>query len=87
LFQGEFYDFNLFLALLCHFAWLTAYLAICWLLRFLLLLDDLLELFFIFRSSSYASWGLRFKLQILCFLLSMDSSKRRLRNQAVSSLV
>ena len=31
-------------------------------LRFSLLLDDLLELFLAFWSSSYASWGLGFKL-------------------------
>jgi hypothetical protein len=35
-------------------------------LRFFLLLDDLLELFFGFWSSSCASCGLRFKIQTLC---------------------
>jgi hypothetical protein len=31
-----------------------------------LLLDDLLELFLAFWPSSFASWGLGFKLQTLC---------------------
>jgi hypothetical protein len=51
------------------------------------LLDDLLEIFFDFWSSSCASWGLGFKIQTLCFLLSMYSSSGRLRNQVVSFLV
>jgi hypothetical protein len=38
-------------------------------------------------SSSYASLGFGFELQTLCFLLSMDSSRGRLRNQVVSSLI
>jgi hypothetical protein len=53
----------------------------------LLPLDDLLELFVGFWSSSCASWGLGFELQTLCHLLSMDSSQGRLRNQVVSFLV
>jgi hypothetical protein len=58
---------ELFLALLCHFAWLCR--LSCCLLAFtvFLLLDDLLELFLFFGSSSCASWGLGFKLQTLCF--------------------
>jgi hypothetical protein len=40
-----------------------------------------------FWSSSCASWGLRFEIQILCFLLSLDSLRGRLRNQVVSTLV
>jgi hypothetical protein len=61
----------------------------CLLLAFVifLLLDVLLELFVGFWSSSCVSWGLGFKLQTLCLLLSMDSSRGRLRNQVVSSLV
>jgi hypothetical protein len=51
------------------------------------LLDDLLELVVGIWSSSYASWALGFELQTLCLLLSMDSSRGRLRNQVVSSLV
>jgi hypothetical protein len=35
-------------------------------LRFFLLLDDIFELFFNFWSSSCASCGLAFKIQILC---------------------
>jgi hypothetical protein len=53
---------ELFLALSYHFAWLYRFL--CRLLAFavFLLLDDLLELFVDFWSSSCASWGLGFKL-------------------------
>jgi hypothetical protein len=40
-----------------------------------LFLDNLLELFLAFWSSSCASWGLGFELQTLCLLLSMDSSR------------
>jgi hypothetical protein len=40
-----------------------------------------------FWSSSCAPWGFGLELQTLCFLLSMDSSRRRLRNQVVSTLV
>jgi hypothetical protein len=46
--------------LVCRFSY---YLLV---LRFFLLLDDLLELFFTFWSSSYASYGLGFKIQTLC---------------------
>jgi hypothetical protein len=58
---------ELFLALLYHFAWLCRF--SCRLLAFtiLLLLDDLLELFWLFGSSSCASWGIGFELQTLCF--------------------
>jgi hypothetical protein len=52
-----------------------------------LLLNDLLELFISFWSSSCASWALEFELQTLCLLLSMDSSRGRLRNLVVSFLV
>jgi hypothetical protein len=49
------------LSLVCHFLWrLLA-------LRFFLLVDGLLELFFGFCSSSCASWGLGFEIQTLCF--------------------
>jgi hypothetical protein len=56
-------------------------------LQLFLLLDDPLELLLAFWSSSCASWGFGFELQTLCFLLSMDSSRWRLRNQVVSTLV
>jgi hypothetical protein len=77
LIQGEFlslsfsclfcFAFDLFLAFLCHFAWFVAFRAFVGLAAFLLL-DDLLELFLTFWSSSYASWCLKFKLQTLGFL-------------------
>jgi hypothetical protein len=59
--------FELFLALLYHFAWISRF--SCPLLAFVvfLLLDDLLELFLACWSSSCASWGLQFELQTLCF--------------------
>jgi hypothetical protein len=77
------FDFELLLALFLGLPFLCLLLA----LRFFLFLDDSFELFLAFWSSSYASWGLRFKLQTLCFLLSMDSSRGRLRNQMISYLV
>jgi hypothetical protein len=75
----SFLCFELFLALLCHFGLICRFLCLLLVLR-LFLLDDLLELFVGFLSSSYASWGLGFENQTLCFLLSMDSSRGRLRN-------
>jgi hypothetical protein len=56
------FEFKLFSAfpLVCRF---SCHLLV---LRFFLLLDDLLELFFGFRSSSCASFGLGFKIQTLC---------------------
>jgi hypothetical protein len=76
-------DFELFLL----FSWICRF--SCRLLAFaiFLLLDDLFELFVDFWSSSCASRGLGFELQIVCLLLLMDSSRGRLRNQVVSSLV
>jgi hypothetical protein len=79
--------FKLFLALLCHFGLVCRLSYLLLVLRLFLLLDGILELFVGLWSSSCASWGLGFKLQTLYFLLSMDSSKWRLRNQVVSSLV
>jgi hypothetical protein len=76
-------DFKLFLAVFIGLPLSCLLLA----LQFFTLLDDLLELFFNFWSSSCASWGLEFEIQSLCFLLSMDSSRGRLRNQVVSSLI
>jgi hypothetical protein len=73
LIQGEFLsllafcDFEPSLVLLAILAWFTAFHAFCWACGFSLLLDDLLELFVGFWSSSCASWGLGFKLQTLCF--------------------
>jgi hypothetical protein len=78
--------FELLLALLYHFLGLSlfVFLLVLWLF---LLLDNLLELFVGFWSFSCASWGLEFEIQTLCFLLSLDSSRRRLRNQLVSTIV
>jgi hypothetical protein len=58
---------ELFLALSYHFAWLGRF--SCRLLAFAVfpLLDDIIELFIGFWSSSRASWGLGFELQTLCF--------------------
>jgi hypothetical protein len=56
-------------------------------LRFFLLLDDFFELFMTFWSSSCASWCFGFELQILCFYLSMESSRGRLRNKVFNTLV
>jgi hypothetical protein len=78
---------ELFLALLCHFTWLCRFSCILLAFAGFLVLDDLLELFVGFWSSSCASWALVFELQTLCLLLSIDSSRGRLRNQVVSSLV
>jgi hypothetical protein len=69
-FRGSFeffFYFEYFLTLLCHFAWLCRF--SCLLVTFVVfpLLDDLLELFLAFWSSSYASWGFGFELQTLCF--------------------
>jgi hypothetical protein len=96
LIQGEFliltiscsfyFGFEIFLAHLCLFAWFATFRAFVGLAVFLLL-DDLVELLLAFWSSSYASWGFGFEIQTLCFLLSTDSSRGRLRNQVVSSLV
>jgi hypothetical protein len=57
-------DFELFLL----FSWFCRF--SCLLLAFavFLLLDNLLDLFVGFWSSSYASWGLGLELQTLCLL-------------------
>jgi hypothetical protein len=79
----EDFDFELFFVF-SSVCWLSCHLLVLWLF---LLLDDLLKLFFGIRSSSYASWSLGFKIQTLCFLLSIYSSRGRLRNQVVSTFV
>jgi hypothetical protein len=60
-FRGSF-EFELFFAfsLVCCF---SCHLLVLW---GFLLLDDILEFFFGFWSSSYASCGLRFKIRTLC---------------------
>jgi hypothetical protein len=87
LFQREFFGFELFLALICHFGLICHFSCLLLVLCLFFLLDDLLELFVGFWSSNCVSWGLGFVIQTLCFLLSMDSSRGRLRNQVVSTLV
>jgi hypothetical protein len=52
-----------------------------------LLLDDLIELFFSFWSSSCASCVLVLKFKLCAFVFSMYSSRGRLGNQVVSTLV
>jgi hypothetical protein len=91
--SGGVFEFELFLLVLFVLSfslpfWLSLLLFVpLFVLRLFLLLDDLLELFLSFWSSSCASWGIEFELQTLCFLLSIDQSRERLRNQVVSTLV
>jgi hypothetical protein len=60
-FKGSFeFEFFFAFSLVCRF---SCHLLVLW---FFLLLDDLLELFFGFWSSSCASCGLGFKTQTLC---------------------
>jgi hypothetical protein len=66
-----FYSSELFLSLLCHFAWLYRFSRLLLALVVFLLLNHHLELFSLFGSSSCASWGLRFELQTLCFCCQM----------------
>jgi hypothetical protein len=77
LFQGEIYNFELFLAFICYVL----------ALQFFLLLDDIFEFFFDFWSSICASCVLDSKFNLCAFVLSMYSSWGRLRNQVVSVLV
>jgi hypothetical protein len=81
----EFWVFR-FWAFLCLFSWFAAFRAFCWLLRVFSSRWHSWA-FFSFWPSSCASWGLVFELQIVCLLLSMDSSRGRLRNQVISYLV
>jgi hypothetical protein len=74
--------FELFLALICHFAWFVTFCAFVGPAIF----PSFRWSFLAFWSSTCASWGFGFELQTLCFLLSMDSLKGRLRNQVASSL-
>jgi hypothetical protein len=82
----SFYVFDLFLALLYHFGLVYRFLCLLLVLRLFLLLHDL-ELLIGFCSSSCSSWGIGFEIHTVCLLLSMDSSRERLRNQVVSNLV
>jgi predicted membrane metal-binding protein len=63
-------EFELFLALLCHFAWLCRF--SCLVLAFAVFLLEMTFLSFswLFGSSNYASCGLGFELQTLCFFIN-----------------
>jgi hypothetical protein len=63
----SFLCFEVFLALLCHFFLVCRFSCLLLVLWLFLLLDDLLELFVGFWSSSCALWGLGFEIPILCF--------------------
>jgi hypothetical protein len=80
---GFCFGFKIFLV----FSWFCRFLCLLLAFAVFLFLNDLLELFVGFWSSSCASWSLGLELQSLYILLSMDSSRRRLRNQVVSFLV
>jgi hypothetical protein len=56
-------------------------------LLFFPLLDDLLELFFVFWSSSYGASGLGFKIQILYFFVVTVLIKGEIEKPSGSSLV
>jgi hypothetical protein len=64
------FDSELFQALFCHFAWLYRF--SCRLLAFavFLLLDDLLDIFWLFGSSSYASWVLDSYFKLCAFVVN-----------------
>jgi hypothetical protein len=66
---------NLILSFALLFLWFCHFSCHLLVLRFFLLLDDPLKLFFLFWSSSCATWGLGFEIQTLYFMLSMYSSR------------
>jgi hypothetical protein len=74
---------ELFLALLYHFAWLCRFSRSLLAFAVFPLLDDLLELFLAF----WVFMGFWIRTLNFVLLLSMDSSRGRLRNQVISSLV
>jgi hypothetical protein len=75
------FEFFLTFSLVCCF---SCHLLV---LRFFLLLNDFLELFFGFWSSTCASCVLDSKFKLCAFVLSMYLLRRRLRNQVVGTLV
>jgi hypothetical protein len=75
--------FELFLL----FLWFCHFLCLLLALRIFLLLDDLLELFLAFDLLVVPHLILDSKFNLRAFVLSMDSSRGRLRNQVVSTLV
>jgi hypothetical protein len=63
------FDFELFLALLCHYAWFAAFfVSFLFLAGFFLLLDDLLELFLAFSllAMLHVSWIRNSNFVLLC---------------------
>jgi hypothetical protein len=68
-------SFSLLFSLVCCFSCLLL------VLRFFLFQMTFLSFSWFFLSSSYASWDFGFKLQTSCLLLSIDSSRGRLRNK------
>jgi hypothetical protein len=79
--------FLLFLALSCHFSWLYRFSCLLFAFAVFLILDNLLELFFGFLGLPVCFMGSWIQTSNFVLLLSMDSSRGRLRNQVVSSLV
>jgi hypothetical protein len=78
---------ELLLALSCHFACLCRFSYLLLAFAVFLLLDDLLELFlpfWVFKLCFMGSW---IRTSNFVLLLSMDSSRGKLRIQVVSSLV
>jgi hypothetical protein len=61
---------ELFLTRHCHFAWLCCFLCPLLALAGFLLVDDLLELFWLFWSSSCASWGLDSNFKLCTFVVN-----------------
>jgi hypothetical protein len=65
--RGSSFRGNTDVELFLLFSWFYHFSCLLLVLRRLLLLDGILELFVGFCSSSCASWGLRFEIQTLCF--------------------
>jgi hypothetical protein len=77
---------NLILSFSLLFLWFCRFSCHLLVLR-LLLLDDILQFFFGFWIFYLCFMCLRFEIQTLCFLLSMYSSRKRLRNEVISTIV
>jgi hypothetical protein len=67
--------------------WFTTFSYHLLVLRVFLLLDDILELFIGFWSSSCALCGLGFEIETLCLCVVNVLVKGRLRNQVVLGLI
>jgi hypothetical protein len=61
--------FELFLTLICHFGLICCFLCLLLVLQFCLLLDDLLELFWLFGllAMLHVALNLKFKLCVFCY--------------------